>query len=76
MENEIGSHAHLIVPKESRVECGAVILRKEVFEALEDIPALERFEKGQDNVEIARPAPTHARYRFGAHAGRLPVMVP
>jgi hypothetical protein len=73
---EIRVLAYLIIPKESGVESGAVIFRKEVCEALEDIPTLERFEQVQDNVEIARPAPTHARDRFGAHAGRLPVLTP
>jgi hypothetical protein len=28
--NEIGPHAHLIIPKESRVESGAAILLKEI----------------------------------------------
>ncbi len=69
-------HAHLIIPKEPRVDSGAAILLKEVCEALEDISALERFEQAKDDVEIARPLPTHARDRFGAHAGRLPVLEP
>ena len=76
-KNEIrGQDAHLIIPEESGVESGAAIFRKKVCEALEDVPTLERFEQVQDNVEIARPAPTDARDNFSAQAGRLPVLAP
>jgi hypothetical protein len=82
MGNEIKAPAaprlntHLIIPEESSVQSRAAIFRKEVCEALEDIPALERLEQAQDDVEVARPATAHARDRLDAHAGGLPVLGP
>ena len=68
--------AHLIIPEESRVQSRASIFRKEVCKALKDIFTLERFEQAQDDVEIARPATTHARDRLGTHTGGRPVLRP
>ena len=76
MGNEIKAPTHLIIPEKSRVQSRAAIFRKEICEALEDIPALERLEQAQDDVEVARPATAHARDRLGAHAGGLPVLGP
>ena len=67
---------HLIIPEEPRVERGAIIFRKEVCEALEDVATLERFEQAQDDVEIARPATADARDWFGAQTGSLSVPMP
>ena len=82
MGNEIRTPAaprhstHLIIPEEPRVQSRAAIFRKEVCEAVEDIPALKRLEQAQDDVEVARPATAHAGDRLGAHAGGLPVLGP
>jgi hypothetical protein len=68
--------AHLIIPKEPRVERRTTIFLKKVSETLEHVTALERLEKAQDNVEISWPATANAGDGLGAHAGGFAVLGP
>jgi hypothetical protein len=58
--NTRSQRTHLIIPEEPRVKRGAIIFRKEACKALEDIATLERFERAQDDAEIAQPVTTNA----------------